>query len=187
MDYEVVRRLCIICDWMLNSSWNHFGSHQGKNVRVTIEFEVSKRHILGLKWSIDMVQRVFRWERPKKKCYARKRQEPTVEKYCYNNILMNFLGRERKQRRQEKGQTCPFWAYIWKKSIHSLFGAWSFLLVHIWFTPSEDKLDHGIMPYSMVWLHGPWCKPAQIAKAESYISKSTNLAWDRFGQLTTYN
>ena len=108
MDYEVVRRLCIICDWMLNSSWNHFGSHQGKNVRVTIEFEVSKRHILGLKWSIDMVQRVFRWERQKKKCYARKRQEPTVEKYCYNNILMNFLGRERKQKKTREGSNLSF-------------------------------------------------------------------------------
>jgi len=26
-----------------------------------------------------------------------------------------------------------------KKSAHSLFGAWSFLLVHIWFTPSEGS------------------------------------------------
>ena len=66
-----------------------------------------------------------------------------------------------------------------KKSTHLLFGAWSFLLVHIWFTPSEGpkgfvnwffkKLDHGSwtiklehgnfhLPY--VWIHGPWCKPA---------------------------
>jgi hypothetical protein len=30
-----------------------------------------------------------------------------------------------------------FLGHILKISTHSLFGAWSFLLVHIWFTPSE--------------------------------------------------
>jgi hypothetical protein len=34
-------------------------------------------------------------------------------------------------------QNCPFWAYIKKKSAHSLFGARSFFLVHIRFTPSK--------------------------------------------------
>ena len=30
MDYEFVPRPCKICDWLLNSSWDHFGLHQGK-------------------------------------------------------------------------------------------------------------------------------------------------------------
>ena len=34
-----------ICDWLLNSSQDHFGLHQGKNVRVTMEFKVPKRQI----------------------------------------------------------------------------------------------------------------------------------------------
>ena len=35
---------------------------------------------------------------------------------------------------------CPFGVYINKKNpTHLLFGAWSFLLVHIWFTPSEGS------------------------------------------------
>ena len=72
---------------MLNSSWDHFGVHQGKNVKVTIEFEVSKRHMLRLELFTNMVQRVLHWER-QKKCYGRKRQEPMAKKYCYNNILM---------------------------------------------------------------------------------------------------
>ena len=65
-------------------------------------------------------------------------------------------------------QKCSFWTYI-KKQAHSLFGAWSFLLVHFQFTPSEGskdfdnwfltKSDHGKRPSSMVWLHGPWCSP----------------------------
>jgi hypothetical protein len=67
---------------------------------------------------------------------------------------------------------------ILKQSSHSLFGAWSFLLVHIQITPSEaprgfviffnffsKKLDHGSWtikpdrgkrPSSMVQLQGPW-------------------------------
>jgi hypothetical protein len=47
MDHEIIPRPCKICDWLLNLSWDHFGSHQGQNVRVTLEFEVPKRHILG--------------------------------------------------------------------------------------------------------------------------------------------
>ena len=31
----------------------------------------------------------------------------------------------------------PFLGIYQKRSPHSFFGAWSFLLVHIWFTPSE--------------------------------------------------
>jgi hypothetical protein len=56
------------------------------------------------------------------------------------------------------------------------FDAWSFLLIHIRFTPSEGpkifindllrkqtmKLDHGKRPSSMVRLHGPWCKLALV-------------------------
>ena len=72
--------------------------------------------------------------------------------------------------------------YIQRKSTHSFFGAWSFFLVHIQFTPSEGpcnvaqrlykvifeeikplKLDHQVglwkKPSFMVRLHGPWCKP----------------------------
>jgi hypothetical protein len=45
MDHEVVPRPCKSVDWLLNSSHDHFGLHQGKNVGVTMEVEVSKRHI----------------------------------------------------------------------------------------------------------------------------------------------
>ena len=50
-------------------------------------------------------------------------------------------------------QNCPFWTYIKKKSAHSLFGGWPFLLIHIRFTPSENwtmKSDHER------WLSFPW-------------------------------
>ena len=56
MDHEGIPRLCKICDWLLNSSWDHFGLNQGQNVRVTMEFEVPKRHILRPTLFINMVQ-----------------------------------------------------------------------------------------------------------------------------------
>ena len=65
-------------------------------------------------------------------------------------------------------QTALF-GHILRKTAHSLFGAWSFLLVHIQFTPSKEpkgfvnyflkksdhgswtmKRDHGKRPSSMV-------------------------------------
>ena len=43
MDHEVVPRLCKISNWLLNSFQDRFGLHQGKNVRVSVEFEVPKK------------------------------------------------------------------------------------------------------------------------------------------------
>ena len=60
MDHEVVPRPCKIRDWLLNSFQDHFSLHQGKYVKVTMEFEVSKRHVLMPTLSSDMVQRALR-------------------------------------------------------------------------------------------------------------------------------
>jgi hypothetical protein len=48
MDHEVV-------PWPLNSSWDHFGLHQRKHVKVTMEIDVPKTQILRPTLSIDMV------------------------------------------------------------------------------------------------------------------------------------
>ena len=56
MDYEVISRPRKICDRLLNLSLDHVGLHQGKNIKVTIEFEVSKRYLVKPTLSIDMVQ-----------------------------------------------------------------------------------------------------------------------------------
>ena len=76
MDHEVVPRLCKPCDWLLNSSYDHFGLHQGKMIKMTMQFEVSKRHLLRPTLSIDMVQQVLRWERQKRCYYRKKRKGP---------------------------------------------------------------------------------------------------------------
>ena len=58
-----------------------------------------------------------------------------VEKCCYGKNLMIFFKRD---------QTSIFFSNLpffgihsLKKSAHSFFGAWPFLLAHIRFTPSE--------------------------------------------------
>jgi hypothetical protein len=85
--------------------------------------------------------------RGKRDALLEKGRGPMVENYCYNNSFMIFFfrGREDKdKRRQENGQTwilflfkTALFGHMLKKSAHSFFGAWSFLLVHVWFTPSE--------------------------------------------------
>jgi hypothetical protein len=75
----VIPRPCRICDWLLSLSRDHFGSHQGKNIRVTMEFEVPKRHSLRPTLSFDMVRHVLQWER-QKRCSGRKTQGPMLEK-----------------------------------------------------------------------------------------------------------
>jgi hypothetical protein len=60
MDHEVVPRPYKICDWRLNSLWGHFSLHQEKkNVKVTMKFEVPKRHILRPTLYANMVQHVL--------------------------------------------------------------------------------------------------------------------------------
>jgi hypothetical protein len=50
------------------------------------------------------------------------------------------------KRRQKTDQTwilfkLLYFGHILKKIAHLLFGAWSLLLLHIWFTPSEGPTD----------------------------------------------
>ena len=107
MDHDVVPRPCKICDWLLSSSWDHFGLHQGKNIIVIMEFEVPKRHILRRTLSTDMVQWVLRWER-QKRCSSRKRQGSMAEKYCYNRFFKNFFVGEEKMKTKKTKEWSSF-------------------------------------------------------------------------------
>ena len=177
MDHEVIARPCKICDWLLNSSHDHFGLHPKKNVKVAMGFEVPKRRMLRPTSSIDVVQRVLPWKRQKRH-FKIKIQGPMAKKYCSNKLLLIFFSKEKNRWRQKNMSNlnffflnCPFWSYIRKKlHIH--------LLMHghcSWFTPSEGpksfanqilkKSDHQVRPWtkghlSMVQLHGRWCKAA---------------------------
>ena len=144
MNHEDVPRPCKISDRLLNSSWDHFGLHQGQYVRVTMEFKVPKIHILRPTLSFDMVQRVLRWER-QRRCSSSKRQGPMVNKFCYNKVLMNlfFGGRKYEDKvktrwRQEKTKewsNFKFSKFPFLNVIH--FWVHGRSLGSIWFTPSE--------------------------------------------------
>ena len=107
-------------------------------------------------------------------------------------VISFFGGREDEDKRRQKEWSnlsfskSDLFGHILKRSAHSLFGAWSFLLIHIRFTPSEGpkgfviclfflkeirpwKLDHEKrQPSPMVRLHCPWCKPALITRKTTY-------------------
>jgi hypothetical protein len=67
-----------------------------------------------------------------------------TKKCCYNNNFNEFIGEEMMRTRDDKRMVkidffskLPFLEHILKKITHSHFGAWSFLLIHIWFTHGE--------------------------------------------------
>ena len=142
MDHEVVPRPCKISDWLFNSSRDHLCLHQGEKPELPWSLRSPKDMFLRPTLSINMVQWVLRWERQKRRSSRKK-----VGKLCYNWIWNeHFLGK--RKWRQHKTREWPnlifFFLFFpkmpfveFKKAAHWLYSAWSFLLVHIWFTPSE--------------------------------------------------
>jgi hypothetical protein len=141
IDHEVVPRPCKISVWLLNSSRDHFHLHQGKNVTVTMEFEVPKRHILIPTPSTNMVQWESPWQR-QKRCSSRKR--PMAKKCYYNIILMIFLGEEKIKTREDKRMVK---LYIFLSFIPTFFGHILKKTQHIHF------LMHGHSSWSTFGLH----------------------------------
>ena len=65
VDHEVDLRPCKICNWLLNSSHDHFGLHRGEIIRVDMEIEVPKKHLVRPTPALDMVQWVLLWGKQK--------------------------------------------------------------------------------------------------------------------------
>ena len=101
------------CDWLFNSSPDHFGLHQGKIVKVIMEFRVPKGHIWRPTLFTDMVQRILLWER-QKRCSSRKRQGPMVKKCRHDKIRMKvFTGKRRWNKgRQDKRTVKHFFFFL---------------------------------------------------------------------------
>lgn len=100
MDHELVPRHC---DWLLNSSYDHFGLRQGKNVTVTMEFKVPKRHILRPTWSNG-----FCSGRSKRDAWVGKKPKGHVPKKHSDDTFFMKLFRRREdedKERQINGQT----------------------------------------------------------------------------------
>ena len=199
----------------MNLFRNHFGLHQEQNVKATMEFKVPKRHISRPRLFIDMVQWILRWER-QKRCSSRKRQGPIAEECCYNKILMIFyffLGGVRVDEDKKEDKRIVKLEFIFKaaffghththtytqyKSTHSLFGARSFFLIHIRFTPSEEPKNcinwffERIIPMkagpssrtiekdhlpSVQHLHGPWYKSGPRSLMFSQVGTLKLASW----------
>ena len=119
MDHEVVPRSWKVCDWLLNSSWDHFGLHQGTNVKVTMKFKVPKKHILRSTLFIGMIQRVLRWERQKRcsNCFF-KRQGPMAKNGVIIKKFIEIYYEEENIKTREWSnlnyffQNCPFWTNL---------------------------------------------------------------------------
>ena len=61
MHHEVVPRPCEIYDWLLDSSRDHFGLHQGKIVIMAMELEVIKIRILRPTLSLTWFNEFCGW------------------------------------------------------------------------------------------------------------------------------
>ena len=130
--HEVVSK---ICDWLLNSSWDHFSLHHGKKKCKSDHgtwgphkayFQVYIIHCHGPTcYVMGEAKEVFQC-----KCQG------TMAKKCQfmPNIFQKKKGR--RSNMKEVPKTTLF-VHILTKSTHPHFGAWSLLLVDVWFTPSQ--------------------------------------------------
>ena len=111
-----------------------------------------------------------------------------VVKRFVSNIFDTFnkKGRQVKpKRRQENGQTWFFLkivlsGHVLKKSAPSLFGASSFFLVHIWFTPNEGpKAFNTNFLRSQTMEVGPWTRTIDKGHLpwSNFMVHSVNWPW----------
>ena len=111
-----------------------------------------------------------------KRCLRKKGRGPWQRNVVY---IYMILGKRRWRQEETRDRSHLIFFYqvflfgAFKKKNRQINFAWSFLLVHIHFTPSEGpkklckllfsyfilKLDRGKWPSSMVRLHDLWCKP----------------------------
>ena len=150
MDHEVVPRPYKLCDWLLNSSHDHFGLHQGKICQ-------SDHGVRGPPKTYSKAY-IIHWHGPmgfvverQKTCSNIKRQGPMAKKCCYNKTsiilyiyIYNFnliLGREDEDKRgQANGQT---WIIIFIIALLEIFKKINTFIV----------LVHGHSSWSTFGLH----------------------------------
>ena len=144
MDHEVVPWPCKICDWLLHSPRDYY-------FRFILREKCQSGHEVWGTQKMYLNAYIVHWHGPTgfavgetKEVPSRERQGPMTKKWCSSNFLMNFFGGgEDEDKRMVKLEFCFFLStlpclgiYMYKINTFT-FGAWSFLLVHIQFTPSE--------------------------------------------------
>jgi hypothetical protein len=100
MDHEAVPRLSKICDWLLNSSQDHFGLHQGKKCQSDHEVQGPQKTYFKAYIIHGHGPTCFAMGETKKMCSNKKKARAHV------SIMNVFGGKEDKdKRRQKNGQT----------------------------------------------------------------------------------
>ena len=147
MDHDIVPCSSKICDWPIVPGPLQFPSRN--KCKGDHETWGPKRPIFRPTLSTIMVQWVLQWERQKRS--SRCKCQRTMVEECRFDILNLFflpnvsivtIFRKKEEegekfKHEDNSQTTIF-GHISKKLAHPFFfGAWSFLLVHIWFTPSQ--------------------------------------------------
>jgi hypothetical protein len=102
MDHEAVPRLCKICDWLLNSSQDHFGLHQGKKCQSDHEVQGPQKTYFK---AYIIHGHVLQWERQKNVLQQEKRQGPMVLEKCFYNEC--FLGEKKTKTKEDKRMVKP--------------------------------------------------------------------------------
>ena len=124
------------------------------------------------------------------------------KKYCYN-IFFNevFFGEENMKTKQWSNLISPKLPFLDRYQKHRhvhFFGAWSFLLVQIRFTPSEGpksfvncffkeigpwKVNHQVGPWKKAIFHGPLCKLTPMSTWWSNWKKDLRLPQTTFSHM----
>jgi hypothetical protein len=151
--HEVVPSSPKICDWQLNSSWNHFNFYIKERIRVTMKLEVFKRPIFMLTLSITMIQ----WL-----CDEKGKWGFLVAGFggpwTRNVFFFFFFLRRKKGGNGGEGQTwkkfqnCPFGhihTLSWNTSTFWVHGysAWSMFYLHLVRGPKTFRIA-----FSKIWL-----------------------------------
>ena len=113
MDHGIVPRPCKLCDWLLNSSWDHFGLHQEFFFKVNMKFEVPKTCILNAYIIHRHGPTAFAVGEAKEVLWQKKARVHGKEKFCYNIFWWNLLWRREYEdnKRQENGRRWPFFFF----------------------------------------------------------------------------
>ena len=172
MNHEVVPRPCKICNWLLTSSWDHYGLHQGKNGQ--------SDHVVWGPHKTYLKAYVIHSHGPTGFVVGETKEVIWQKKHCYNDFLKIdiFFEEDKRKTREDKRmvkrellftlKTTTFFGHMLETSTPSIYDVWSsFLLVHIRFTPCEGpkgfveeigprKLDHekGHLLWSDFMVHG---------------------------------
>ena len=100
-----------LCGWLLNSFRDPRSLHEGKNVRVTEEFEVLEKTYFKAYIIYWHGPPVLQWER-QKGCSCRKGQGSIAQKYCYNKN--NPLLGKRRWREEKKNDQTWFFNFLFQ-------------------------------------------------------------------------